>query len=465
MPDWNIRLGFSITAVLLLSIAAARAQEPISGPDLLVNDPALDIDGTKQVETSAVVVGSTVCIAWLDEGEVSGRSGFGVSTDSGKTFTDRGPFPPNGAGPDPALAYSQRDDVIYYAAFGAGGIALWRSLDRCQTFEFVGPIATDGAEDKEFIGIDNDPASPFYGRIYAGWTDLDLSTSTNLVSFSDDGGLNWSDPVQLPDGSPAAGQGMWPAIAPNGEVFFAYTLEAGNFLDHWMWRSQDGGVTWKQMEKIAADRRRPSDPNAGCGSRGISGPLTHLPSPQIVAQSSDTAPAGYVIHAVYPYDPDYTGSTIIYEEEFDGPDVSDVFYRRSVDGGQTWSSEHRLNDDATDTDQWYPTVAATDTKHVVVSWYDRRLDPSGNVQFDRYMAISDDRGLSWRPNRRLSDSISPFAFDNCNHGHYDQVAVDKAKAYVVWAADHRGDSDVYFNQVPLIPQGALEASTRLLLLP
>jgi hypothetical protein len=96
-----------------LAARVARASTP--GGDIPVNNPAPDVGGTTQSETSLAVVGNVVCAAWNDSGEGAGANGFsghGVSLDGGVTFTDGGPFP---NGPfdqnfgDPSLAYSVRD--------------------------------------------------------------------------------------------------------------------------------------------------------------------------------------------------------------------------------------------------------------------------------------------------------------------------------------------------------------------
>jgi len=159
------------------------------GLDIRVNDPALDVGGTTQSETSVVAVDSTVCAAFNDSGEgfrtsvFNGLSGFGFSNDGGLTFIDGGPFP-NGPGPDrnfgdPSLAFSVRDNAFYYAALSTVGLSLWKSTDNCQSFRYVGRIHAGGGDDKELMAIDNNPTSPFYGRIYVGWTNFALANNIN----------------------------------------------------------------------------------------------------------------------------------------------------------------------------------------------------------------------------------------------------------------------------------------------
>jgi hypothetical protein len=229
-------------------------------------------------------------------------------------------------------------------------------------------------DDKSFIAVDNSPTSPYYGRIYAGWTDFHRTSDLNVVSYSNDGGLNWSTPTPLP-GSGLHGQGMWPAIAPTGSSSALVSPNAcsGGLQNQLLYRSTNGGVNWIRMADIGSNQRCPENPadSAACGRQALSGRIRNLSSPQIVIQPDSSAPSGYVIHAVYPYDSDGAG-----------PDHSNVFYRRSIDAGSTWSAEARLNDDATTTDQWLPAIGVNSAGQVVASWYDRRLDPVNNLLFD-----------------------------------------------------------------------------------
>jgi hypothetical protein len=453
--------------------AAGGGSAPLQngGADILVNDPALDTGGTTQSETSVVAHGNVVCVAWNDAGEgfgLNGFSGFGFSLDGGRTFTDGGPFPDgpgDSNGGDPSLAYSERDGRFYYAALSSVGLSMWQSSDDCQSFAYVGPIHLGFGDDKELIAVDNSPSSPHFGRIYAGWTDFALGTDSNVMSFSDDSGASWSAPVSLP-GSGFAGQGMWPAVAPNGDAYVALvnrSFELGGRQDQWLYKATGDGTGWQKLPDIGSQQLIPEDQasSISCGRQALTGDVRNLSSPQIGISPDASSPAGYVIHATYPYDSDDTG-----------PDHSNVFYRRSVDGGQTWSDELLLNDDGTSTDQFFPALGVDVDGTVVVSWYDRRLDLAANLAFDRFVTYSTDGGFTWTPNERLSDVSSPVAqtnpnFDSlatCYHGDYDQVATADGVAHVVWSDDRRitvtgPNPDVYYDQVALNPSlGRLNAS-------
>ncbi|RJQ14157.1 MAG: exo-alpha-sialidase [Nitrospiraceae bacterium] len=431
------------------------------GADIPVSNPAMDTGGTTQSESSIVVVGNVVCAAWNDSGEgygANGFSGFASSGNGGLTFTDHGPFP-TGTGSDknwgdPSLAYSVRDSAFYYAALSDQGLSLWKSTNSCQSFSYVGPIHVGSGDDKELMAVDNNPSSPYYGRIYVGWTNFSLGANRNQTTYSNNGGASWSAAVSLPS-SGVNGQGMWPAVAPNGDVYFAVLNRAssiGGLQDQWVYKSTNGGVSWTKMTNIGTGQLRPENAasSSACGRQALNADIRNLSSPQIAIHADAAAPAGYVVHAIYPYDSDGAGA-----------DQSNVFYRRSTDGAVSWSAEVKLNDDGTSRDQWFPAIAVNSNGAVAASWYDRRLD-TGNVNFDRYAAISMDGGLTWSSNVRISDVSSPVStnrphFDGlatCYHGDYDQVVVDANKVHILWSDDRRitatgPNPDMYYDQLTL----------------
>jgi hypothetical protein len=484
-PKLRGKLGGALENKLLLACgraqrsslavsSEARAPSPVQqrparrlaatvGSDIAVSNPSLDVGGSTQSETTVVAVGNVVCAAWNDAGEGFGSNGFagyGYSLDGGQTFTDGGPFPAGPSGDlsfgDPSLAYSARDNAFYFASLSSAGLSLWRSSNNCQSFTYMGVIHSGFGDDKELMAVDNTPTSPFYGRLYVGWTDFGSSADINVATHSDDG-LTWSEPKNFP-GSGQAGQGVYPAVAPNGDVYMALVNRGfglGDHQDQWLWRSTDGGESWQQRANIGTDQLQPEDQETSidCGRQALNGDIRNLSSPQIVITPDAAAAAGYVIHAVYPYDADGTG-----------PDHSDVFYRQSTDGAASWSNEVRLNDDSTTTDQFYPAIGVGETGILAVSFYDRRLDPVDNLLFDRYVTVSTDGGLSWSPNERMSDVSSDVAQTNpnfdglatCYHGDYDQVAVSGNLAHLVWSDDRRvtetgPNPDVYYDQYVVNP--------------
>jgi hypothetical protein len=92
-----------------------------------------------------------------------------------------------------------------------------------------------------------------------------------------------------------------------------------------------------------------------------------------------------------------------------GADHDDVFLTTSHDGGKTCSAHVRANDDATQTDQWMPSVAVTDEGIVGVMFYDGRNDPLNNLKMDVYLAISTNHGHGFHSNQRITNTPFPPA--------------------------------------------------------
>ncbi|MEM9595194.1 MAG: choice-of-anchor J domain-containing protein [Acidobacteriota bacterium] len=433
--------------------------EPTAGgsraTDVAVSDPSGDASGTAltQNETSMAYnpTTGTICSGYNDSyhgvTEGNGFSGYSRSTDGGATFTDQGALGP-GNGGDPALVWSKRDNAFYYAVLASGGLGIWRSTDDCVSFTNLGSIANSGNDDKELMAVENNDASPNYGRLYVAWTDF--SAGGQIFSTYSDNGTTWSTPIQISAGGDV--QGAWPVVAPNGDIFVGWVLwqspgfPNGN-VEMQIARSTDGGDTWALVTSPHAGGTNPRNAAAtgNCGRPALNGNIRYLPSPQIAV-----SPNGG-LHAIYSYDPD----------AFNSGDESNVYYRRSTDSGATWQAEIQLNDDGTTTDQFFPSMSVGATGIVTTAWYDRRNDVANNLMIDYYQRTSFDGGATFQPSVRLSDVSTPVALDGnlaaCYHGDYDTQIQTETAALIQWADDRGGNSDVFLDTVAL--------STDFLLLP
>lgn len=427
------------------------------GPDVLVNDPTGDSGVSHtQSETSVAVNPNTgtICVAYNDSYHAvvqgNGGSGFSVSTDGGLTFDDRGAFGQGNRG-DPSLFWRRLDGKFYYVALLATGMGLFRSDDECQSFSLIDTISTT-FDDKEIMVIDNNPSSPYYGRFYVAWKDFTNGSFISLM-YSDNG-TTWSNRIQM--GVANNVQGAWPAVAPNGDVYVAWLhwTSFPDFIDIKMARSTDGGDSINPITPPLVGGVNPRDaaPTAACSRPALNGNIRIASLPQAVVSPNGD------LHVVYSYDPD----------GYNTGDVIDVFYRRSTDDGATWEPEIRLNDDATDNDNFMATISAGDDGTLVATWYDRRLDVN-NLLFDFYMSVSRDGGESWEPNVRVSDVSSPVYIDpsmaTCYHGDYDQQVQNGGKALIAWSDDRNmqgghNDPDIWFDAAVLGPPPAALTITK-----
>ena len=86
---------------------------------------------------------------------------------------------------------------------------------------------------------------------------------------------------------------------------------------------------------------------------------------------------------------------------------SDIAFSRTTDGGATWSSPIRVNDDpqGNGIDQWQPDLKVAPDGTIGVIWYDRRYS-SNRYMYDLAYSQSTDGGLTWSPNQRVTDQSS-----------------------------------------------------------
>lgn len=431
-----------------LNFAPAAVDAPVS-------NPAQDTSGTAKTESETSIafnpVTGTLCAAWNDSfhgvTQGTGFSGFGRSTDNGATWVDKGAVNPtaNFDDGDPSLVWRKVDGKFYYAALKGGGLGVYRSDDDCNSFTFVANIAT-GNDDKEIMAVDNNEASPNYGRLYVAWTDFG-SGAQIYSTFSANAGATWSPQIALS----ATGedvQGAWPVVAPNGDVYVGWVhwmgagFPNGN-LEIQVARSTNGGTSYALVTSPMVNQTNPREAAAQsfCGRPALKGNIRYLPNPTLAVDAAG------VLHAVYSYDPDATGVG----------DTSNVYYRRSTDNGATWQPEVKVNDDATTTDQYQPSLSVGEGNVLAVGYYSRQQDTANNLLIDYYSRVSYDGGVSWQPSTRLSDVSSSVVLDpnlaDCYHGDYDTQIHRPGAAQYLWSDDRNpgatgADPNIYTESTP-----------------
>lgn len=426
------------------SLALPPSMPQAMGTDVLVNDPTGETHpSATQSETSLArnkntgVLCSTYNDAWSGVMLGTGFTGFSHSDDDGATWVDHGPVGINSGG-DPANVWRRADGHFYHASLHTNGLGLWDLGTGCTSSTFVGMIHTGFSDDKELMAVDNNPVSPYYGRLYVAWTDF--TDSHIYVTTSDNAGASWSAPVDI--SGKANVQGAWPAVDPvTNDVYVGWVhwdVYPDGPIDIEVVRSVNGGGAWGYVTNPADNVTNPRDATAttNCGRPALNGNIRYLPSPQIVVDRNSN------LHIVYSYDPDGYATG----------DVINVYYRRSTDQGATWESEIQLNDDFSGTDQWFPALAVADDGTVGTFWYDRRLDSASNYMFNYYKTVSYDNGVTFQANERVSDQSSPVDLDpnlnTCYHGDYDTSVAGNGRFYIQWSADLRGDADIYLDTEP-----------------
>jgi subtilisin-like proprotein convertase family protein len=432
-------------------LEAEESHGRVPGTDTLVNNPIGETGPTQtQSETSIAIneTTGTLCSGYNDSfsGFVQGMgyTGFSRSIDGGLTYTDRGALSSSSFG-DPSIVWRKSDGVFYFASLhSSGGLGIWRSVDDCSTFQSLALGHTGFSDDKELLAVDNNPGSPFFGRLYLAYTDF--AQGGRIFATHSDNGTTWTTPVVL--SAPGDTQGAYPVVAPDGTVYVGWVRWNPYFsgpINIEIARSTNGGQSFALTTNPATSKINPFEtaPTNACGRPALHANIRYLPSPQLAVSPNGN------LHVVYSYDPDGR----------DVGDVVNVYYRRSTDQGQNWQPEIQLNDDGTTRDQFFPTVSAGPTGRIVTTWYDRRLD-AANTKVDYFARVSDDGGATWGASERISDVSSPIYLDpnlnTCYHGDYDQQLQTAAIGIVQWADDRavrsgHNDPDTYVDRDQFTP--------------
>jgi hypothetical protein len=291
-------------------------------------------------------------------------SGASVSTDGGNTF--RRLTQANGQSPfsntlgDPVILYNKPSQTWFtvWLDQGCGGQGLggYKSTNPSDPNSWTHYcVRTGSSDDRESGWADNNPSSPFFGRMYISWNDFARGSGI-FVRFSTDNGATWTNERQLSTTFFRDVQITGDLVT--GDVYVAAMDEMGGGLGNRanrIYRSTDGGSTWSNTYV--------GPPFAGPG-RGASGFFaTMYNSPAYWRHQGWGQPAAYngVVHYVYA------------SRNTGNGDPGNVFYIRSTDRGVTFSASLMLNTDGDATKaQWQPNLSVAADGTVLAVWYDER---------------------------------------------------------------------------------------------
>src|SRR5262249_14796680 len=339
-------------------------------------------------------------------------SGISYSTDNGATW-HAGSALCSGHGTnngDPIVVYNARLSMWFAGDLATGcggqGIGLWTSPTGVTWT--TGACAHNGtSDDRESMWVENNPSSPYYGRMYISYNDFSVGGGALYVTYSDNG-TTWT-PVQL-NPSFIRDVQITGDLQGSGRVYVAAMNEGGGGLtvrQNVMYRSTNGGVTWTSS-------------NAG---PSFQGPGRVSPSYFACMFNNgitiwrhmgwgEPAAVGNVVSLDYAA----CGQNVVCNA---ATDHGDVYYIRSTDAGLTWGTPVKLNTDSGTAMQWQPSLTATQTGVLFASWYDQRevnggaglyLTVGAPTQscYRRWGRVSLDNGATWQPDDMVGRALSPL---------------------------------------------------------
>ncbi len=418
MVKWLMRylIVFSIGALALAATACMEQNEQqrpepdrVAGEEFaserLLSEPgppqndwepsvAADDDGNVYIATTRFG-GPKACSDCPDPAIVLKRSDDGGQTWSDPLYVCRCPGVAEQA--DPVLTVDERGRVF---ATWMNDFAVYFSRSDDGGRSWTEPVAVDGDlrwSDKPWIATSGDGEDAYI--TFNGPGD---SPGAPYTVSSDDAGETWSDPV---DGV-QTNELYWFAggltVTPEGTVIGSHDVYEQDYKGRTflrVLRSEDGGRTWDEVGIGTSEEVRRCPKGKGC-EIGFLGPQ--------ISVASDAAGRVYAIWN---------------QANLEGG-TTRVYVRWSDDEGETWSPAQRVSSSDEDrVDSEFPMIAATGDGDVRVAWMDNRTG-----RWNTWYRRSTDGGRTWSDDRRLSDRPdgapykSPEGFE-FPYGDYGQMTI------------------------------------------
>jgi hypothetical protein len=397
------------------------------------NECAISVDPTN---------GSKMTIAWRQFNDVTSnfrQGGWGYTTDGGVHWTFPGVLQNNIFRSDPV---TQSDEVgqFFYLSLQSNAQQsffcddLWRSTNGGQTWTEQSPDRSAGG-DKEWLTIDR-TTGPGHGFQYQINDSANCAFTSAAFQRSTNGGVTWQTPVALPN-SPIYGT---LDVDSNGNVFVGGWTGGTGFRCVRSSNAQIAGQT------PSFDRNTAVNLGGGLLYPGAINPEGLAGQVFLAVDRSGGATNNniYMLCSVLPA----------------GRSTTDVMFVRSTDGGSTFSTPVRINDDGlTNKWHWFGTFSVAPNGRLDAVWHDSR-NAANNTDSQLFYSYSTDVGVTWSPNVAVSNPFNPFeGYPNQNKiGDYITIVSDNTGGNVAYSATFnfnpsrsQHEEDVYY--VRVFPSG------------
>lgn len=355
-----------------------------------------------------------------------------TTSDGGKTWDQTRLKSSMGVFGDPAV-FSDAEGSFYYLHLatnrGPNG-----HLDRivCQKSTDGGKTWSDGAsighnppkqQDKQWAATH--PNKPI---VAVTWTQFDkygvkdpAMRSKIMFSLSEDGGTTFSKQIAINKISgdcvddDTTTEGAVPAIGKDGAISVVWGLNEKLYFD----RSADHGKTWMATDQVIGKQ-------VGGWNMEIPGVGRCNGMPVLMIDNSSGKYAG----SLY----------VLFADQRNGAEDTDIFLINSRDNGKTWSQPFRVNKDGAGKQQFFPWLAVDQTTgYLYAVYYDRRAH--SDMQTDVYLAYSKDGGKTFTE-RKISES--PFVTSGKGFfGDYNNISASNGVIAPIWTRDDNGRTSVW----------------------
>jgi hypothetical protein len=354
-----------------------------------------------------------------------------TSNDAGKTWSKNKLTSPYGVWGDPAIICDNKNNFYYFHLSNPGASGSWIDRIVCQKNTNLAPSWTTGTytglnggknQDKQWAVFDKTTST-----IYLTWTEFDKygsATTTDksriLFSKSTDYGATWSSALKINsvDGNCVdksdTVEGAVPTVGPNGEIYVSWSGPKGIVFK----KSLDKGATWSTNEIPVLSTHRWDFPVPGA-DRHNGMPITNCD------RSGGT----------------HNGTIYInWSDQSKGTNDTDIFIAKSTNGGTSWSTPKRVNNDPPGKHQFFTWMTIDQTNgYIYVVFYDRRNYTNDNT--DVYLATSTDGGTTFTNTKISTTPFTPVS--SVFLGDYTNISAHNGVIRPIWTRMDGGSTSVW----------------------
>ncbi|MCI0601973.1 glycoside hydrolase [bacterium] len=379
------------------------------GPDFKISE-----DSVSSSHPSIAASGTNVYIVWFGVDAGNSNIYFRRSHNGGATWKDTVPLTRSDKSAHPSIAATEEDVHVVWMDSRSGNTEVytrrsfnqgltWKKEQRISEFPFESWVPAVAASGKD---------------VFIAWVDYKDANEEEYLRRSRNRGKTWDPPVRLTN-DPAD---SWaPSLVLAGDNIHVAWFDRRNALatDAQVESKLDGAMALVGLPPEPAPPRDPSVYYLPEFHHRIQDKMQRIQmiAPFWVANGGDLKALDSLLRE--------------FERKFEQWATGwEIYYKRSTDGGTTWSNDLRLTK-ARGVSQ-RPAIAAND-KELHIVWFDQR---KGN--WEVYYKNSDDNGVSWKKDFRLTkakkDSMHPT------------IAVSSGLLHVLWFDERDGNAEIYYKR-------------------
>ncbi len=353
------------------------------------------------------------------------------SVDGGKTWKSKSiRSRKNGVNGDPCMLIDNNGYYYYFHLSNIKGTSLIGGMvcERSKTIKgrFIkeGHTLVNGKyHDKQWVALNKKN-----NHIYMTWTQFDAYNSDDpkdfsviLFSKSTNNGMTWSTPKVISKfkgdcrDNDLTAEGAVPAVGPNGEIYVAWARDSKIWFNY----SLDEGETWLAEEIQIAQQKM--------------GWVIDIPGiyrcnglPVTACDVSNSKHKGTIY--------------VNWGDQRNGADNTDIWIKKSTDGGKTWSKDIKVNQDDSKRHQFLSWMTIDQTNgNIYIVYYDRRNH--NDILTDVYLSVSKDGAQTFKDYKISQSAFRPSK--NVFFGDYINISVHNGVIRPIWTALDVGKISLY----------------------